>query len=84
MDTSPAVPDPITDEWITHHFDYLSPAYARELHPTLARMRELCPIAHSDQHQGYWVVTRYDDVVRAAQDWQTFSSQLVHGGCSSS
>jgi cytochrome P450 len=69
----------LTDEWIIHHFDYLSPDYARELHPTLARMRSLCPIAHSDQHQGYWVATKYEDVLRVAQDWQTFSSQLGVG-----
>ena len=27
--------------------------------------------------EGYWVVTRHDDVLRVAQDWQTFSS--AHG-----
>jgi len=79
MDTSPGAPEPITDEWISDHFDYLSPTYARELHPTLARMRALCPVAHSDQHGGYWIVTRYEDVLRVAQDWQTFSSQLGVG-----
>ena len=40
-------------------------------------MRERCPVAHSDQHEGYWIVTGYDDVLRVAQDWQTFSS--AHG-----
>jgi cytochrome P450 len=40
-------------------------------------MRELCPVAHSDQHGGYWVVTEYEDVLAVLQDWQTFSS--AHG-----
>jgi cytochrome P450 len=69
----------LTDEWIIHHFDYLSPDYARELHQTNARMRSLCPIAHSDQHEGYWITTKYEDVLRVAQDWRTYSSQLGVG-----
>lgn len=68
--------DVITDEWITDHFDLLSPALAGELHPTLARARSQCPVAHSDQYGGYWVSTRYEDVLRIAQDWKSFSSEL--------
>jgi hypothetical protein len=68
---------PITDEWITQHFDPLSPALAREFHPTLARARSMCPVAHSDVYSGgFWVLTRYEDVLKVAQDWQTFSSEL--------
>jgi cytochrome P450 len=68
---------PITDEWITRHFDHLSPALAKELHPTLARARSLCPVARSDAYEGgFWVLTRYEDVLRVAQDWRTFSSEL--------
>jgi cytochrome P450 len=66
----------ITDEWVEHHFDHLSPELARELHPTLARARSLCPVAHSDAYGGFWVATRYEDVLRIAQDWKTFSSEL--------
>ncbi|SEG83902.1 Cytochrome P450 [Thermomonospora echinospora] len=70
----PAVP--ITDEWIERHFDHLSPELAREFHPTLARARSRCPVAHSDRYGGFWVATRYEDVLRVAQDWRTFSSEL--------
>jgi len=66
----------ITDEWVEQHFDHLSPQFAREFHPTLSRARSLCPVAHSDAYGGFWVVTRYEDVLRIAQDWQTFSSEL--------
>ena len=66
----------ITDDWVTRHFDHLSPVFARELRPTLARARSLCPVAHSDQHGGFWVLTKYEDVLRVAQDWETFSSEL--------
>lgn len=67
---------PITDEWVREHFDHLSPDFAQNLHPTLARARSLCPVAHSDQHDGFWVATRYQDVLNIAQDWQTYSSEL--------
>lgn len=70
---------PLSDEWCEDHFDYLAPEFARELHPTLARMRARCPISHSDAHGGYWIVTRYADVVRVSQDWESFSNQLGVG-----
>lgn len=66
----------VTDEWCREHFDYLSPQVSADLHPTLARMRETCPVTHSDQRGGFWVVTRYEDVLRVVQDWEAFSSQL--------
>lgn len=69
-------PDHYTAEWLAEHFDYLDPALPHALHPTLARMRQQCPITHSDARGGYWVLTKYDDVVRTAQDWETFSSSL--------
>jgi cytochrome P450 len=76
MDTNGSA-GPITDEWIAHHFDHLSPAFAREFHPTLARVRSRCPVARSDAYEnGFWVLTRYEDVLRVAQDWRTFSSEL--------
>jgi cytochrome P450 len=73
METSSA-PDSITEDWYTFHFDHLSPALAAELHPTLAAMRRGCPVAHSDQYGGFWVATRYEDVLRVAQDWRTWTS----------
>ncbi len=66
----------INDEWVQDHFDYVSDELAHDLHGTLARARELCPITHSDAWGGYWVATKYEDVLRIAQDWDTFSSQL--------
>jgi cytochrome P450 len=65
------------EEWYRDHFDYLSPDLAPGLHPTLARMREGCPVAHSDEYGGYWVVTKYEDVLAVAQNWEAFSSAHV-------
>ncbi|HEX5945615.1 MAG TPA: cytochrome P450 [Acidimicrobiales bacterium] len=55
-------------------FDHLSPELAATLHETLADLREREPVAWSDEHGGFWVVTGYEDVLRVAQDWRTFSS----------
>ncbi|WP_007507395.1 cytochrome P450 [Pseudofrankia saprophytica] len=64
----------ITDEWCEHHFDHLSQEVIDNLYPVLNRMRSTCPVAHSDVYGGYWVVTRYDEVLHIAQDWETYSS----------
>jgi cytochrome P450 len=67
----------VSDEWITHHFDVHAPELGADLHRTLARARHLCPVARSDVYEGgYWVATRYEDVLRIAQDWETWSNQL--------
>jgi cytochrome P450 len=70
-------PGPLPDDWWQHHFDPNSPELAPRMYETLAPMRDRCPVAHSDQYDGFWVVTRYEDVLGVAQDWETFSS--AHG-----
>jgi cytochrome P450 len=77
VDGATAGSGPLPDDWWQHHFDPHSPELAPCLYETLAPMREGCPVAHSDLYDGFWVVTRYEDVVKVAQDWQTFSS--AHG-----
>lgn len=67
----------MSDEWCQHRFDHLSPDLAATMPETLSRMRELCPVAHSDAYDGFWVTTKYEDVLRVAQDWAVFSS--AHG-----
>lgn len=58
-------------------FDYMAPELGADLHERLAGLRASCPVAHSAKRDGYWVVTRYADVVRVAKDWASFSS--AHG-----
>jgi cytochrome P450 len=67
----------LDDEWRARHFDHLSPDFAEHLHEVLAAMRADHPVTWSEEHGGFWVVTRYEDVLRVAQDWRTFSS--AHG-----
>lgn len=43
---------------------------------TYEQLRAECPVAHTDAHGGFWVVSRYDDVRGAALDPATFSSEM--------
>jgi cytochrome P450 len=38
-------------------------------------MRAHCPVAHTDAVGGFWVVTRYADIMRVARDHETFVSR---------
>jgi cytochrome P450 len=44
------------------------------LEAVMAELREHCPVAHTTAHGGAYVVSRYQDVLQVAQDWQTFTS----------
>ncbi len=48
----------------------------------LALLRREAPLHWQPERdgRGFWVLTRYDDVVQVSKDWQTFSSEL--GGTS--
>jgi cytochrome P450 len=55
------------------NFDPLSEAHAQRHWEELAEIRE-CPVGKSDLYGGLWFISKYDDVARAARDWQTYSS----------
>jgi cytochrome P450 len=67
----------LAEEWCLHHFDHLSEELAQDLPGVMARMRRLCPVARSEEHGGFWVVSSYDEALAVAQDWATYSS--AHG-----
>jgi cytochrome P450 len=65
------------EDWCRHSFDPYSAELSDSLPQTLTYMREHCPVARSDAHSGFWTVTRYEDILAVAQDWDGFSS--AHG-----
>lgn len=67
----------LPDDWCLHHFDHLSEELAATMPATMARMRELSPVARSEEHGGFWVATGYEEALSVAQNWGTFSSE--HG-----
>lgn len=48
------------------------------IHRTYTGLREECPVAHSDRHGGFYILTRFTDVRRAAADHEALSSATGH------
>jgi cytochrome P450 len=57
-------------------FDPLAPETFESFHAEFARLRERCPVARSDAYNGFWALTRYDDVVAAVRDPATFTTTV--------
>jgi cytochrome P450 len=55
-------------------FNQFSPEYGPHFKEIYSYMRAHCPVAHTDEVGGFWVVTRYADIVRVARDYEAFSS----------
>lgn len=53
---------------IKQDFDPDKPEDFDSAHAEYARLRRECPVAHTDGLGGFWALTRYEDVKRAASD----------------
>ncbi len=75
MSTVPTPPTALTlDEINPASFDFW---LRDDVEGALAKLRHERPVAwhqHPDSGQGFWSITRYDDVAAATRDWETFSS----------
>jgi cytochrome P450 len=60
----------------TLEFDPFSREYFDDPYDLYRRMRDEAPVYFNEKY-GFWALFRYDDVVAAHKDWQTFSS--AHG-----
>ena len=58
----------------TVDFDHHSAEFADNWRDVTRDLRSTCPVAWTEAHGGYWVVSRYDDVKKVALDDVTFSS----------
>ena len=57
------------------HLDLFDPEHRKRLWETLAHARaSSCPVIKTDADNGYYVITRYDDLRTVAGDPETFSS----------
>ncbi len=70
------------DECKMTAFDHHSPDYAENSRSINAKLRAQCPVAHTDAHGGFWVISRYDEVVAAAKNDETFASGHTVNGIS--
>jgi cytochrome P450 len=57
-----------------HDFDIDDPKFNEHFFEILDDMVAHCPVVRSNVGEGYWMVTRQEDVRRIGQDWKTFSS----------
>jgi len=69
VDDRPAPSGPV-------EFNPLSAEFFDDPYDTYRRLRDEAPVYHNEQF-GFWALSRFDDVVAAHRDWQTFSS--AHG-----
>lgn len=58
-------------------FDHHDPAFVVDPYSVIGRIREEQPLLHSDLYGGFWLLSRYDDVTRAALDHESFTSSVV-------
>lgn len=59
---------------LTIEYDHHSAQSAHDPWALLATMRGKCPVAWTESHDGYWVVSKHKDVTAALRNWQAFSS----------
>ena len=57
-----------------HEFDADVVEGFDDAHALFKDLRGRCPVAHSADFEGFWVVTKYADVVRVLADTDTFST----------
>jgi cytochrome P450 len=57
-------------------FDHHDPHFVSDPESVFGPMREDHPLVHSDLYGGFWVLTRYDDVIAATLDHEAFTSAV--------
>ena len=62
------------------HFDHHSPEHAADPVASYRALRAQGPVAWSDAHGGYWIISGYDAVFAAARDDDVFSSARTDDG----
>ncbi len=65
--------DPFERDFYTD-FDLGDPELNARWDELVPHLHQGCPVARSEVGEGYWIVNRYDDVVKCAKEWTTFSA----------
>ena len=59
---------------VVTRFDHHDPVVMADPTETYRRLRNECPVGWSNVHDGFWVVSRYDDVLEVAGDAERYCS----------
>ena len=57
-------------------FDPLTPEHIANPHTAFAELRRTCPLAHGERWGGFWLLSRYDDIVAVTRDHGTFVNSV--------
>jgi cytochrome P450 len=63
---------------IAKTYDHFDITLAPDPYPVFSALRAREPVAWSECHGGFWVVSRYQDLCEAGRDWARFSN-ATHG-----
>jgi cytochrome P450 len=63
---------------VVRTFSPHDPALFADPYPTYELLRNKCPVAHSEMHDGFWVVSKYEDVHFVCSHPELFSSHPAH------
>ena len=55
-------------------FDHTSEAQMEQPYELYRRLRNECPVGHSEAYDGFWFAMRYDDVAAIARNFRAFSN----------
>jgi cytochrome P450 len=68
-------------------FDHHSLEYGANATEIDRKLRKECPVAWTDHHGGFWLVTSYQHASTVLRDWETYSNAKyvdetgeIHGG----
>jgi cytochrome P450 len=56
--------------------DPLAPEFVRDPHAVYAELRQRCPLGHGSRWGGFWLLSRYQDVVAVTRDHDTFVNSV--------
>ena len=59
---------------ITHNWQPYDGEFRKDPFPTYKDFRERCPVGWVNAHEGFWAVSRYEDIFAIARDPETFCS----------
>lgn len=59
---------------LEEHFDHTAEDYAVDVLERYRALRSRCPVAHSDRHGGFWVISKYDTIIKILRQPDIFIS----------
>jgi len=56
-----------------HDYDHYDPRFALDPHPAYRKLRDTCPVAHTGNYGGFYVLTKFADIAEVLHDAAVFS-----------